>query len=79
MSNEQQPNPQQVRQAEYNNLRMTTLMETVSAQRNDALNQVANLTADKPEYVPTVVYLNAETSEVYSRPLSEFIQKFELY
>lgn len=47
MSNEQQPNPQQVRQAEYNNLRMTTLMETVSAQRNDALNQVANLTADK--------------------------------
>ena len=47
MSNEQQPNPQQVRQAEYSNLRMTTLLETVSAQRTDALNQVANLTADK--------------------------------
>lgn len=44
---EQQPTAHQIKQTEYNNLRMNTLLETVSAQRTDALNQVANLTADK--------------------------------
>ena len=33
--------------AEYNQLRMQTLLETITAQRNDAQNQCANLTADK--------------------------------
>lgn len=35
------------RTQEYNNLRMQTLLETVTAQRNDAHNACANLTADK--------------------------------
>lgn len=35
------------RTAEYNALRMQTLLETVTAQRNDAQNACANLTADK--------------------------------
>jgi hypothetical protein len=35
------------RAQEYNNLRMQTLLETVTAQRNDAQNACANLTADK--------------------------------
>ena len=33
--------------AQYQSLRMQSLLETVTAQRNDAQNAVANLTADK--------------------------------
>jgi NAD/NADP transhydrogenase alpha subunit len=35
------------RNAELNSLRMQTLLETVTAQRNDSQNSVANLAADK--------------------------------
>lgn len=35
------------RQSEYQSLRMQALLDTVTAQRNDAQNQVVNLTADK--------------------------------
>lgn len=38
---------------------------------------VANLHSTKPGFVPTVVYQNAKTGEIWSRPYHEFIEKFQ--
>ena len=40
-------NTQQAKQSEYANIRMNSLLDTLRAQRTDALNQIANITADK--------------------------------
>lgn len=39
---------------------------------------VANTTAEKSEYVPTVCYRSMLTNEVYARPMEEFLVKMKL-
>lgn len=71
--NQLQNNALTERTAKLNSLKMQTLLETVTAQRNDAQNQVANLTADK---VVLTKVLN-DTVEVSQRNEAIIIQQHQ--
>ena len=57
-------------------LQATQTFQHIENKNNYILITVTNLTATESEYVPTVVYKNVETLEIWSRPLKEFLINF---
>ena len=48
-----------------------TWVHALTNQKYDVI-AISNLTATKPEYIPTITYKNIDSGEVFSRPLSEW-------
>lgn len=57
-------------------LQATQTFQHIKNKNNYILITVTNLTATKSEYVPTVVYKDVKTLEIWSRPLKEFLTNF---
>jgi len=48
----------------------------IRSQQRYRIEVVANIDCEKEEFVPTVVYRNSNTQQVFARPLSEWRARF---